>query len=99
MSVRPRQLARMGVFQLQEAVLDVLLEHYLEGYGLGPAEISRRAGIYRDRGPDNIMNDAIVVGVLNSLREQSRVERVEQEWGKGGWRLTEKEYSTRRDDV
>ena len=45
------------------------------------------------------MNDATVVGILNSLREQGKVERKEQEGGQGGWRLAEKEYNTRRDDV
>jgi len=49
MIIRPRQLSRMGMFYLQEAVLDVLYEHYNEGYGIGAAEISRRAGIYRER--------------------------------------------------
>ena len=99
MSIRPRQLSRMGTFYLQEAVLDILYEHYPEGYGIGAADISRRAGIYRDRGPSDIMNDAIVTGVLNSLHEQGKVGRIEQEGGRGGWRLTESEYNQRRDDV
>jgi hypothetical protein len=89
----------MGTFYLQEAVLDVLYEQYEEGYGLGAADISRRAGIYRDRGPSDIMNDAIVHGVLNSLEEQKKVERVAQEGGRGGWRLTKEEYERRRTDV
>ena len=99
MSIRPKQFGRLGTFYLQESVLDVLAEHYNEGYGLGPADISRRAGIYRDRGPDNIMNDAIAFGVLNTLREQNKVERVEQEGGQGGWRLTQEEFERRRDDI
>lgn len=76
MSIRPRQLSRMGTFYLQEAVLDILYEHYPEGYGIGAADISRRAGIYRERGPSNIMNDAIVTGILNSLHEEGKVQRV-----------------------
>jgi len=99
MSIRPRQLSRMGTFYLQEAVLDILYEHYPEGYGVGAADISKRAGIYRDRGPSDIMNDAIVTGVLNSLHEEGKVERIEQEGGRGGWRLTESQYNRRRDDV
>ena len=99
MSIRPRQMSRMGTFYLQEAVLDILYEHYVEGYGLGPAEISRRAGIYRERGVADVLNDAIVWGLLNSLHEEGKVERIEQETGRGGWRLTEREFNRRRDDV
>jgi len=79
--IRPKQLSRMGTFYLQEAVLDILYEHYPEGYGLGPAEISRRAGIYRERGVADVLNDAIVWGLLNSLHEEGKVERIEQETG------------------
>lgn len=99
MSIRPRQLSRMGTFYLQEAVLDILLEHYPEGHGVGPAHISRRAGIYRSRGPSDIMNDAIVIGILNSLHGERRVERIEQENGRGGWRLTDSEFERRSDEV
>lgn len=99
MSIRPRQLSRMGEFYLKEAVLDILQEHYPEGYGIGAADISRRAGIYRERGAFNIMNDAIVTGILNSLSEEGKVQRIEQEAGRGGWRLTEAEYNRRKDDV
>jgi len=101
MSIRPRQLSRMGTFYLQEAVLDILYEHYSEGYGVGAADIGKRAGIYRDRGPSNIMNDAIVTGILNSLHEEGKVERTDQEKGKGhgGWRLSDREFNRRRDDV
>lgn len=99
MSIRPRQLSRMGEFYLKEAVLDILCEHYPEGYGIGAADISKRAGIYRDRGVENILNDAIVWGLLNSLHEEGKVERMEQESGRGGWKLTQSEYNRRRDDV
>ena len=101
MIIRPKQLSRMGSFYLQEAVLDVLYEHYNEGYGVGAADISRRAGIYRDRGPDDKMNDAIVIGILNSLQDEGRVERTSAQEHRqaGGYRLTEAEYNRRRDDV
>ena len=96
---RPKQHARVGEFHLEEAVLDVLLEAKHEGDCLGAATISRRAGIYRERGPHDIMNDAIVQGILNKLAEQDRVERCEQSpGGRGGWQLTKKEYEQRRDD-
>ena len=44
MSIRPKQLSRMGQFYLEEAILDVLLEAKHERECIGPAEISRRAG-------------------------------------------------------
>ena len=96
--IRPKQLSRIGEFHLQEAVLDVLCEAHPEGFGVGAAEISRRTGIYRDAGVVN-MNDAIVTGLLNQLYEQGRVQQAEQENRRGGWRLTEREYERRRDDI
>lgn len=97
--IRPKQHARMGMFYLEEAVLDVLLEAKHEEECLGPAEISKRAGIFRDRGSVNIMNDAIVHGVLVKLSDEGRVERCKQPTGRGGWELTEREFAERRDDV
>ena len=97
--VRPKQLARIGMFHIEEAVLDVLLEARHEDECLGAAEISRRAGIYRDRGTQDIMNDAIVTGVLVKLDSEGRVERCQQENNRGGWHLTDKEFTSRRDDV
>ena len=98
MSIRPRQLSRIGEFHLQEALLDVLCDAYPEGFGVGAAEISRRAGIYREPGVMN-MNDAIVHGLLNQLNDQGKVERAGQENGRGGWKLTEEEYERRCDDI
>ena len=98
MSIRPKQLSRIGEFHLQEAVLDVLCNAHPEGYRVGAADIGRRAGIYRDPGVMN-MNDAIVHGLLNQLHEQGKVERAPQQSRRGGWRLTGKEYERRRDDI
>lgn len=99
MSIRPKQLTRIGEFHLQEALLDVLCDAYPEGYGLGAAEISRRTGIYRERGPAMNMNDAIVHGLLNQAHHQGKVERRAQPNDKGGWILTTEEYERRRDDI
>ena len=99
MSIRPKQFARMGEFHIEEAVLDVLLEAYHENECLGPKKISIRAGIYRERGSENIMNDAIAIGILTKLASQNRVQRCKQQNEKGGWKLTEKEFESRRDDI
>ena len=97
--IRPKQHARMGQFYLEEAVLDVLLEAKHEGDCIGPADISRRAGIFRDRGEVDIMNDAIATGVLVKLHTEGRVQRCTQPNNRGGWDLTDHEFALRRDDV
>lgn len=99
MSISPKQLGRFGTFYLQEAVLDTLYHHKLNSkYGLGAAEISRRADIYRERGIADIINDAIVTGILNSLHELNKVERAEQSTGKGGWKITQSEFEKRGEE-
>ena len=97
--IRPKQFARMGEFHLEEAVLDVLLEAKHQGDCLGAAEISKRAGIYRERGSEDIMNDAIVTGLLAKLADSNRVQRCTQSNDRGGWELTDREFAIRRDDV
>ena len=97
--IRPKQHARLGMFYFEESVLDVLLESKYEGECLGPADISRRAGIFRERGSVNIMNDAIVHGVLVKLADENRVQYSTQPDEGGGWELTDKEFTERRDDV
>ncbi len=104
MGFRPKQHARMGMFLLEEAVLDVLMEARHEGDCIGPAEISRRAGIFRERGEGivserGIINDAIVAGILVKLCIEDRVKRCTQPGGRGGWELTDGEFALRRDDL
>ncbi len=89
----------MGEFHREEAILDVLLEVRQEDQCLGVAEISKRTGIYRERGAHDIINDAIVQGMINKLSDQNRVERCVQVNNKGGWQLTDGEFQHRRDDV
>ena len=89
----------MGEFYLEEAILDVLLEAKYETDCVGPAEISKRAGIFRDRGKEDIMNDAICTGILVKLCDARKVERCAQENNKGGWKLTNEEFERRREDV
>ena len=91
----PRDKAAEGTSLLEEAVLEVLYEAGKEGFGLGAAEISQRTQIYRERGVQNMLNDAIVTGLLNSLHDQGRVERHRQRSNRGGWRLTAGERAKR----
>ena len=97
----PSQRARIGQRYLEEAVLDVLLEAWREGDEcIGAAEISRRAGIYRERGVVDIMNDAITTGLLVKLHSENRVERCTQSHAnRGGWQLIYNEFISRRDDA
>ncbi len=90
--IRPEQLARRGEFYLQEAVLDVLLEAKREKECMGAAEISRRSGIFREKGIAGL-NDAIVTGLLNKLEKEGSVEKCGEQW-----ELTDQEF-TRRDAV
>ena len=101
MSIRPKQFARIGEFHIEESILDVLLEAKHEDVCMGAAEISQRAGIFREGGVKDIkgMNDAIVTGMLAKLYKEDKVKRCLQEKGQGGWKLTEKEFSKRRDDI
>lgn len=99
MIIRPKQHARMGMFLLEEAVLDTLLEARQEDECIGAAAISVRAGIFRERGSVNIINDAIVTGVLVKLADEGRVERCKQQGRRrGGWQLADREFEARRDD-
>jgi len=97
--LRPKQMARLGEFHLEEAILDVLFEARYEGQCLGAAEISRRAGIFRERGPQVNMNDAIVHGLANKLSNVGKVERCTQSNTRGGWQLSDAEFERRRDDI
>ena len=98
--IRPKQLARIGEFYLEESILDVLLEAKCGSTGcIGAAEISKRTSIHRDRGKHDIMNDAIVTGLLVKMCDQDRVKRCTQASGRGGWELTDDEFDRRSDDT
>ena len=82
-----REHALAGMYHLEKAVLDVLREAKQNGECIGPAEISRRAGIYRDRGTENLPNDAICTGLLAKLVSEGLVKRRKQRNNQGGWEL------------
>ena len=90
--LRPKQLARIGMFYIEEAILDLLLEAEISTQqGLGPTEISRRLGTYLSG--DSYPN-AIVYGFLEKLKGEDLIEKVKR----GHWLLTEKERRKRRED-
>lgn len=95
--MNPQEKARLGEFHLEEAILDVLLEAFHSAQDcLGPAEISRRAGVFRERGTvKGLIHDAITAGILAKLHTHNRVERCKQANGRGGWKLTPAEYRRR----
>jgi len=69
----------------------------INDYIMGASDISQRAGIYREAGVVH-MNDAIVTGLLNKLYKAKRVEKCNQDNGRGGWKLTDAEFERRKDD-
>ena len=99
MSLRPKQLARLGLFQLYEAILDVLLQAHPTCIGL--SSIGEKAGIPKDRNEDEDgkRGDDIAMGCLYVLLEMRKVERGKQPNGARGWKLTKQEYELRKDDV
>lgn len=93
--IRPKQLARLGIFHLHEGVLDILMVNYSEA-GLTPAGIGRALGLFRGNNP----NDGYVWNALRELEEQGKVyHNSRSEGGRGEWHLTDEEYERRRDDI
>lgn len=89
---------------MEEAVLDVLLEAWHKGECIGPAEIGKRAGIFREPGWAKASgNDDIVWGILGKLMKHQRVQRCAQDSSKpgneNGWKLSEAEFQQRSDDM
>ena len=71
--------AELGMFHLEKAVVTVLQSAHDGGEeSLGPAEISRRAGIFRNRGlglDDQGLFDDLTSGTLAKLIAEGRIER------------------------
>ena len=87
----PKQFARIGVFHLEEAILEVLFQ--------ADSEYVRAADITRDIGIKSFDNpDWIVAILLGKLEEDGRVESRRSERGtRTGWKLTVREYNRRAD--
>ena len=78
-----------GVAHLRVAVLEVLYAAKKSGECIGSAEISRRAGIFRESGyAQKAGNDSIVWGVLSSLVKDGLLDKCTQNNGNAGWELT-----------
>ena len=77
----PKQMARLGVSQIQEAILCILAE---EPEGLTPELISKAIGIREYTGERFNQSYAIVNAILIKLKEERYVERCTGE----RWRLT-----------
>lgn len=94
-----KQMGRIAEFYLEEAVLAVLVQAHRARKCIGPAEISRRAGIFREPGAGGeeikSMNDAIVTGILVKLHRSGKVERCQQSANVGGWKVTDEEFDRR----
>ena len=75
--------------------MEVLEEAEAQGECIGPAEISKRAGVYNARGGDDAPvsggNDYVVLGVLNSLFANGLIDACKQPNGNRGWKLSSQE--------
>ena len=91
--LEPKQLARIGIFYLEEAVLDILHEaRHSDDEWLLPANISRRMGITVSEFVT--FHYPLVHGVLEGLRRKNQVEKAKRKW-----RLTDEEFENRCDDL
>ena len=97
--------AHRGVAHLRVAVLEVLYEAAMNSECLGAAEISRRAGIFREAGYATKQgNDTICWGVLNSLVKDYLITKCVQRIARTGreiygWRLTDETFERRNREV
>ena len=87
-----KQLTRIGVFHLEEAILDTLFES--EDEYMRAAEITRKCGLsqsWKESG-------WIIACILNKLEEDDRVEARRGQGGqRSGWKLTTRERNRRAD--
>lgn len=93
-----KQLTRIGIFYLEEAILDALPtpeEQHISG-----TEVSKRTGMYPGM-PNTTTANAhwLARSVLEKLLEDARVDVIHSQGGtRRGWRLTHEEYESRIED-
>ena len=94
------QLARIGIFYLEEAVLDVLHEAAHSDdekeLWLPTAKISKRLGIPASR---TGLGYPLVRCVLDKLLSEARIRRLSLDKGGARYRLTKEERKKRCDDL
>ena len=95
MTERARELSRSGQDDIREAILDVLYDAHDSNSGIGAAEISQRAGIFRGLPPEYRLNDGIATNLLYDLKAREKVKRARQSNGRWGWLLSDEEYVNR----
>ena len=89
--LEPEQLARIGIFYLEEAVLDVLHGAKHNEEWLMTVEIYRQVDISRSSRNSYL---PILAGILDKLEGEGRIERDSKR--KQRWQLTEEEFRRRR---
>ena len=88
----PKQLGRIGIFYIEEAILEVLfeaMEAQPEDPFLRAVDVARKIGVEHGTNEKNWL----VSDILYKLRAEGRVEQREV---RGPWKLTEAEYQKRR---
>lgn len=90
----PKQLARIGIFYLEEAVLDVLFEAMAaqEASFVRAVDIRKKVGIDKEWDRDQWLIRSILEKLKMEERVQPRIVGKQQR----GWKLTEAEYEKRR---
>ena len=84
--MNPKQQARLGLFYLEEAILDILSDGEAR-----PEIISKHIGIRSLTDERHSTSYSIVIGILVKLKEEERVERCDD----ARWQLTEREREER----
>ena len=88
----PKQMARLGVFHIEEAILDPLFQAD-NGY-VRFVDIARELGIKSWK-----QSEWIVASILYKLDEDDRIEtRYDAGGRRTGWKLSDRERDRRTDD-
>lgn len=97
--LQPDQLARIGMFYLEEAVLDVLHEaahsNDEKNVWLPTAKISKRLGISAS---DAGLGYPLVRCILDQLLSEARIQRLSLDRGGARYQLTKEERKKRCDE-
>ena len=86
----PKQLGRIGIFYIEEAILEVLFEAMdaPDESFVRAVDIAPKIGVKHGLDGNWLVSDI--------LRKLEAEERVEQREVRGPWKLTEAEYQTRK---